>query len=198
MEPHERGSETEINGPGRMEAFSDGVMAIIITIMVLELKVPHDPTPGGLLELWPTFTSYALSFMLVAVYWMNHQRLLKHVRHASHAVLWWNLLLLFFLSLIPFATAFVGENHLETFPTAIYGLAMLLPALTYWGLHRAILAANPAGAASRTLGHRATRKNAIAIAVYVIGIALAPVQPALTMLAILAVAIMYFLPDAFT
>jgi uncharacterized membrane protein len=187
---------------GQWPATHGGVLrqriAITITIMVLELKVPHEPTPAGLLAIWPTFASYALSFLLIGVYWVNHHRLMKHVRHASHGVLWWTLLLPFFLSLIPFATAYMGENHLERFPTAVYGVAMLLPALTYWGLHRAIVAANPDAKESRTLGGGAERKNAIAIGIYGASIALAFVYPALTLAGILLVGIMYFLPNSFT
>ncbi|MFZ1631131.1 MAG: TMEM175 family protein, partial [Anaerolineae bacterium] len=107
---------------GRMEAFSDGVLAIIITIMVLELKVPHDATPNALIPLIPVVLSYVLSFVFVGIYWNNHHHLLQAIRHVDGAVLWANLHLLFWLSLIPFVTAWMGENQFAPWPVALYGV----------------------------------------------------------------------------
>jgi uncharacterized membrane protein len=129
-------------GKGRLEAFSDGVLAIIITIMVLELKVPHgtDADLGALTPLIPVFLSYALSFVYIGIYWNNHH----HMLHASHrvtgAMLWANLHLLFWLSLIPFTTAWMGENHFAPWPSALYGVVLLLAAIAYFILQQTIIA----------------------------------------------------------
>ena len=113
---------------GRLEAFSDGVLAIIITIMVLELKVPHGPTWQALRPLLPVFLSYVLSFVYVGIYWNNHHHLLQAVRRVNGAVLWANLHLLFWLSLVPFVTGWMGENHFATWPVAVYGVVLCWPA----------------------------------------------------------------------
>jgi uncharacterized membrane protein len=124
----------------RLEAFSDGVMAIIITIMVLELKVPHGEGTDVLMDLLPVFLSYVLSFLYVGIYWNNHH----HMLHASHrvtgAILWANLHLLFWLSLLPFATGWMGENHFGALPSALYGLVLLMAAIAYWILQQCIIA----------------------------------------------------------
>lgn len=126
-------------GKNRMEAFSDGVLAIIITIMVLELKVPHGDTAADLVPLVPVFLSYVLSFVYVGIYWNNHHHMLTTVRHVSGAILWANLLLLFCLSLFPFATAWMGENHLAPLPTAVYGVVCLAASLAYYLLQQLIV-----------------------------------------------------------
>ncbi len=115
----------------RMETFSDGVIAIIITIMVLELKVPHDPGPAALLPLVPVFLSYVLSFVFLGIYWNNHHHLLHAVQHVGGGVLWANLHLLFWLSLIPFATAWMGENHFAPWTLVLYGVVLLGAAIAY-------------------------------------------------------------------
>ena len=127
-------------GKGRLEAFSDGVIAIIITIMVLELKVPHGEALGDLIRLWPVFLSYVLSFVFVGIYWNNHHHLLHVATHVTAGVLWANLHLLFWLSLFPFATAWMGENHAAATPTAVYGLVLLMAAIAYYMLQRSIIA----------------------------------------------------------
>ena len=124
---------------GRLEAFSDGVLAIIITIMVLELKVPHYAGFSALTELWPTFLAYALSFIYVGIYWNNHHHLFKAAGHIDGHILWPNLHLLFWLSLIPFATGWMGENHFAPAPSAFYGFILLMAAIAYWLLQRALL-----------------------------------------------------------
>src|SRR3954447_14197852 len=124
----------------RLEAFSDGVLAIIITIMVLELKVPHGADLGALSSLVPVFSSYVLSFIYIGIYWNNHHHLLHSTRQVSGAILWANLHLLFWLSLLPFATAWMGENHVAPMPAAAYGLVLLMAAVAYFILQRAIIA----------------------------------------------------------
>jgi uncharacterized membrane protein len=123
----------------RLLAFSDGVIAVIITIMVLELKVPHDPSLGGLAAVTPVFLTYVLSFVYVSIYWNNHHHFFHLVRHVDGVVLWANMNLLFWLSLVPFATGWMGENHFAPVPTAAYGVAMLMPALAWYGLQLAII-----------------------------------------------------------
>src|SRR5439155_11173513 len=124
----------------RLEAFSDVVLAIIITIMVLELKAPHGVTLEALRPLMPAFSSYVLSFIYLAIYWNNHHHLLHTVNEVSAGILWANMHLLFWLSLFPFATAWIGENHVAPIPTACYGVVLLLAAVAYYILQRAIIA----------------------------------------------------------
>ena len=127
-------------GKSRLEAFSDAVLAIIITIMVLEMKVPHDAELESLEPLWPVFVSYVLSFVYLGIYWNNHHHMLHATQKVSGPVLWANLHLLFWLSLFPFATAWMGENHFAPAPTALYGIPLLMAAIAYWLLQRAIMA----------------------------------------------------------
>src|SRR5437870_3115698 len=124
----------------RLEAFSDGVLAIIITIMVLELKVPHGAEPVALQPLLPVFLSYVLSFIYVGIYWNNHHHLFQATKRVSGGILWANLHLLFWLSLFPFTTAWMGENHLAAIPTAVYGFVLLMAAIAYYVLQRTIIA----------------------------------------------------------
>ncbi len=124
---------------GRMEAFSDGVIAIIITIMVLELAVPHGDTPESLAPLVPFFLSYVLSFVILGIYWNNHHHMLQAARHVSGPILWSNLHLLFWLSLVPFVTGWMGENHFATWPVTLYGVVMLMAAIAYYILSRALI-----------------------------------------------------------
>jgi len=140
-------------GKGRLEAFSDGVLAIIITIMVLELKVPHGVDLDSLLPLMPSFLSYVLSFIYVGIYWSNHHHLLHAATHVSGGVLWANLNLLFWLSLFPFATGWMGENHFAPLPSAAYGLVLLMAAISYYLLQRRIIATDgPDSILKRALG----------------------------------------------
>ena len=127
-------------GKGRLEAFSDGVLAIIITIMVLELKVPHGDTVAALRPLVPVFLSYVLSFVYLGIYWNNHHHMLHACRKVSGAALWANLHLLFWLSLVPFVTGWMGENHFAPTPTALYGVVLLMAAMAYWILQRTLIA----------------------------------------------------------
>jgi len=127
-------------GKNRLEAFSDGVLAIIITIMVLELKVPHEADLHALEPLIPVFLSYVLSFLYVGIYWNNHHHMFHSTKHVSGGILWANLHLLFWLSLFPFSTAWMGENHLAPMPTAAYGVVLLMAAIAYYVLQQAIIA----------------------------------------------------------
>src|SRR5215471_4571222 len=124
----------------RLEAFSDGVLAIIITIMVLELKVPHGVEWHDLRPLLPVFFSYVLSYTYLGIYWNNHHHLLHTIKHVSGGILWANLHLLFWLSLFPFATDWIGENHIAPIPTAVYGIILLMAAIAYYILQRCIIA----------------------------------------------------------
>jgi uncharacterized membrane protein len=128
-------------GKTRLEAFSDGVLAIIITIMVLEMKVPHDASLSALIPLVPVFLSYVLSFLYVGIYWNNHHHMLHACTRVTGPVLWANLHLLFWLSLFPFATGWMGENHFAAIPSALYGFVLLAAAIAYWLLQQAIIAA---------------------------------------------------------
>ena len=136
-------------GKGRLEAFSDGVIAIIITIMVLELKVPHGASLSDLAPLVPVFLSYVLSFAYVGSYWNNHHHMLHTCKRVSGGVLWANLHLLFWLSLFPFATAWMGENHFAAVPSAAYGGVLLAAAIAYWILQQTIIASQGPGSALR-------------------------------------------------
>ncbi len=127
-------------GKNRMEAFSDGVLAIIITIMVLEMKVPHGADFAALRPLLPVFLTYVLSFIYLGIYWNNHHHMLHVTQHVSGAILWANLHLLFCLSLFPFVTGWMGENHFAAMPTALYGVVLLMAAVAYWILQQAIIA----------------------------------------------------------
>ncbi|MCU1278663.1 MAG: Integral rane protein [bacterium] len=159
-------------GKGRLEAFSDGVIAIIITIMVLELKVPHQPTWAALAERWPTFLSYLASFAFVGVYWGNHHHLVHTVRHVDPKIMWLNLHLLFWMSLIPFVTAWLGESRLAPVPTVSYGAIMLLAGLAYLFLQLAI-AAQQTEERHRQAHQRQQWKAYLAMVCYTTGLPLA-------------------------
>src|SRR5262244_742637 len=157
---------------GRLEAFSDGVIAIIITIMVLEMKVPHGDALKDLRPLLPVFLSYALSFLYVGIYWNNHHHLLHSARRVSGSILWANLHLLFWLSLIPFVTGWMGENHFERLPVALYGAVLLMAGAAYYILALALLKQHGRDSLlAAALGR--DFKGKISIALYAIGIPLA-------------------------
>lgn len=179
---------------GRMEAFSDGVLAIIITIMVLELKVPHGSDLASLKGILPVFLSYVLSFVYVGIYWNNHHHMLYTTRHVSGGILWANLHLLFWLSLFPFATAWMGENHLAAAPTAAYGCVMLMAALAYWLLQRAIIIRQgPQSILAAAIGR--DWKGKLSPALYAAAIPLAFVNPWLSISLYVLVALLWFIPD---
>lgn len=181
-------------GKSRIEAFSDGVIAIIITIMVLELKVPHGASFNDLIELSPVFISYVLSFIYVGIYWNNHHHLFHAVHEITGAVLWANLHLLFWLSLIPFTSGWMGENHFATAPVALYGANLFLCAIAYSVLVRMLTRnqhENPALA--EAIG--SDRKGWLSLALYLLGVALAFVHPWLGFAIYFGVAAIWFIPD---
>jgi uncharacterized membrane protein len=179
---------------GRMEAFSDGVIAIIITIMVLELKVPHGVEAGALRPLIPVFSSYVLSFVFLGIYWNNHHHLLQACRQVSGGVLWANLHLLFWLSLIPFVTGWMGENHFAPLPVASYGAVLLLSAIAYTILTRALLAHHaPDSALARAVGRDG--KGWVSLVVYVVAIPLALTYAWLACALYVGVAVLWLIPD---
>lgn len=181
-------------GTTRLEAFSDGVIAIIITIMVLELRVPHDPTIDALKPILPVFMSYVLSFVYVGIYWNNHHHMLHVTKHVDGVILWANLHLLFWLSLFPFATAWMGENHFEAVPTAVYGAVLLMAAIAYFVLARAIIhREGPNSALARAFGR--DWKGKISPVIYSVAIALSFINQWLAQVLFVAVAVMWLVPD---
>ena len=178
----------------RLEAFSDGVLAIIITIMVLELRAPHDASLNALRPLWPVFLSYVLSFVYVAIYWNNHHHMLHVTRRITGRVLWANMHLLFWLSLVPFVTAWMGENHFTSVPTAVYGLVLLMAAIAYWVLQRSILRAQEKGSVLEQAVGR-DFKGKISPFFYIAAILLAFVNPVISGVLYAAVALMWLIPD---
>ena len=178
----------------RLTAFSDGVIAIIITIMVLELKVPHGATFAALTELLPTFLSYVLSFIFIAIYWNNHHHLLHAAKRVNGTILWANMHLLFWLSLIPFATGWMGENNFAELPAAVYGVSMLMPAIAYYVLQGCIVRAN---GADRGLAEALGRdiKGKISFVICMAGIALAFVNHWLACVAYVLLASLWLIPD---
>jgi uncharacterized membrane protein len=179
---------------GRLEAFSDGVIAIIITIMVLEMKVPHGADLAALRPLLPVFLSYVLSYVNVGIYWNNHHHLLHAARHVSGGVLWANLLLLFWLSLFPFCTGWMGENHFTSLPTALYGVVLLMAAYSYLVLQRAIVAVDGASSPLAT-AVGADRKGLVSRLMYMAAIVVAFVRPWIAWALYVAVALLWFVPD---
>jgi len=179
----------------RLEAFSDGVLAIIITIMVLELKVPHDASLAALSRLWPVFVSYVLSFLYIGIYWNNHHHMIHVTRRVTGAILWANLHLLFWLSLLPFSTGWMGENQFARWPTVAYGVNLLACALAYFVLERRIIAAEGRdGPLARAMGR--DLKGKVSPLFYFAGIATAWLwQPAAGMAFFVMVALLWLVPD---
>jgi len=180
-----RQAATTQPAPERLAAFSDGVLAIIITIMVLDLKAPHDASLRALLDLWPTFFSYALTYLFVGVFWVNHHHLLHHTERADPMVIWANLLTLFFVSLIPFSTAYMAENRMDPFTTALYAGIFLLVTVAFM-----------TDARLRAMDRAARKRNWIALAAYAVAIPAGYLHPAVSLLINLGIAALYFVPDA--
>ncbi|HEY9647918.1 MAG TPA: TMEM175 family protein [Chroococcidiopsis sp.] len=178
----------------RLEAFSDGVLAIIITIMVLEIKVPHEPTLEALQPLIPIFLSYVLSFVFLGIYWNNHHHLLQATKYVNGAILWANLHLLFWLSLIPFATGWMGENNFATTPVALYGVILLFGAIAYFILTRALIS-HHGDSSEIAIALGKDFKGKISIVIYVLAIALSFVQAWVACLLYISVAVMWLIPD---
>ena len=181
-------------GKGRLEAFSDGVIAIIITIMVLELKVPHGTDLNALIPVVPVILSYVLSFIYVGIYWTNHHHMLHATERITGRALWANLHLLFWLSLVPFVTAWMDENHFAAAPVALYGLVLLMAALAYYLFARILIADNgPECKLARAFGK--DHKTLVSMAIYLIGIVASLWMPLFALTAYIAVAILWIVPD---
>ena len=177
-----------------MEAFSDGVIAIIITIMVLELKVPHGPDVAALFPLMPVFLSYALSFVFLGIYWSNHHHLLQAIKHVDGRVLWANLHLLFWLSLTPFVTAWMGENQFAAGPVALYGVVLPFAAVAYYILVQALIAVHGKDSVISSAVGR-DFKGKVSVLIYAAAILLCFVSPWISCALYVLVAIMWLVPD---
>lgn len=179
---------------GRLEAFSDGVIAIIITIMVLELKVPHGDRVDELVPLIPTFLSYVLSFVYVGIYWNNHHHLLHTSKVVTGTMLWANLHLLFWLSLFPFATGWMGENHFATAPTVLYGAVLLMAAIAYFLLEHAIMRAHGQDSILKQSVGR-DWKAKVSLAVYLLAVVVALRWSWIADAAFVTAALLWLIPD---
>ncbi len=181
-------------GKGRVEAFSDGVIAVIITIMVLEMKPPHGTELSALVPIWPVFVSYVLSFIYVGIYWVNHH----HLLHAAHKINGWvilaNLHLLFWLSLFPFMTGWVGENHFATVPVALYGVVLFMAAVAYTILVRTLIALHGNESLLATAIGRDIKGN-LSLALYLAGIGMSFVNNYAGFAIYCIVAVIWFIPD---
>jgi uncharacterized membrane protein len=178
----------------RLEAFSDGVLAIVITIMVLELRGPHDTSVGALRELLPVFLSYVLSFVYIGIYWNNHHHMLHVTRRVDGGVLWANLHLLFWLSLVPFVTGWMGENHFATVPVFAYGVVLLMAGIAYWALQTVILRREGADSVlAEALGP--DLKGKLSPVLYTLALLLALVNRWLACAIYVCVALMWLVPD---
>jgi uncharacterized membrane protein len=179
----------------RLEAFSDGVIAIIITVMVLELRTPRGTDPAALLPLAPVFLSYVLSFVNLGIYWNNHHHLFQAVEQVSGRVLWANLHLLFWLSLLPFATGWMGENSFATWPVVLYGADLLLAAVAYYILVRSLLALHgPQSTLAKALG--SDFKGKISVVFYLIAVVIAFLNAAIACAIYILVAAVWLIPDS--
>ena len=179
---------------GRLEAFTDGVIAILITIMILELKVPHEPTWSALGPMLPVFLAYVLSFVFLGIYWSNHHHMLQAAERVNGGVLWANLHLLFWLSLVPFVTSWMGENHYAAIPTAAYGVVLFCAAIAYYILQGAIVREQgPDSTIARALGSDV--KGKLSPLMYLSAIGLAFVRPWMADVLYAAVALMWLVPD---
>ncbi|WP_213982455.1 TMEM175 family protein [Sphingomonas sp. dw_22] len=183
-------------GVTRIEAFSDGVIAIIITIMVLEMKAPEEHGLEHLWTLWPVFLAYVLSYAYVAIYWVNHHRLFAHAAQVTNALVWSNIALLFALSLVPFATAYLGEQTFSREATLVYMSVMILPAFAYTWLQGVIRRTGKQDAASQDYHARMFRKSVAATVIYAGGIALALLSPWAGLACAALVAVLWFLPKS--
>ena len=181
-------------GKGRLEAFSDGVIAIIITIMVLEMKVPHGESLDSLFPLLPVFLSYVLSFVYVGIYWNNHHHMLHASSKVTGAVLWANLHLLFWLSLFPFATGWMGENHFAAMPSALYGVVLLMAACAYWILQQTIIASEGSASVLKSaIG--SDWKGKLSPIAYITAIVSTLVAPWVAQAIYVVVALIWLIPD---
>jgi uncharacterized membrane protein len=179
---------------GRMEAFSDGVFAVIITIMVLEMKAPNGTSLAALRPALPDFLTYILSFVYVGIYWNNHHHLMQAAQHVSGGILWANLHLLFWLSLTPFVTAWMGQNDFAPWPVALYGMVMLFAGTAYFILTRSLIARHGKDSTlAASIGD--DRKGKMSLVAYVVAIPLSFMQPWIACASYVAVAVMWLIPD---
>jgi uncharacterized membrane protein len=179
---------------GRLEAFSDAVIAIIMTIMVLELKVPHEATWAALHPLAPVFFSYAISFLMIGIYWNNHHHLLQATQYVNGRVLWANLHLLFWMSLIPFVTGWTGENNFAALPVACYGAVLLFSGIAYFVLTKTLVSHHGQDSAL-AIAMGKDFKGKISLLIYAVGIGVAFVQPWAAFMLYILVAIIWLIPD---
>lgn len=182
-------------GKSRLEAFSDGVIAILITILVLELKVPHSPDPHELLALAPVFAGYVLSFVFIAIYWSNHHHLLHTVHHVSGGIMWANSHLLFWLSLIPFTTGWMGEYPLTPWPVALYGVVLLMSGIAYALLTRCIVETHGGGEAELATAIGRDLKGKLSPVAYFLAIVFAFIAPVVSIAIYVLVALVWLVPD---
>jgi len=179
---------------GRLEAFSDGVLAIIITIMVLEMKAPEETTLEAFIPVIPIFVSYLISFIYVGTYWNNHHHLFQITEQVNGKVLWVNLLLLFCLSLVPFATSWIGENHIEPIPVAFYGIVLLMSGIAYGLLQKTIIQSHDDDHALKQMAGKNIKGN-ISFILYLIGIAFSFWEPWIGIACYVVVLCIWFIPD---
>lgn len=179
---------------GRLEAFSDGVLAIIITIMVLELKAPEEVTFGALIPKLPVFISYVVSFTYVGIYWNNHHHLLQITEKVNGKILWANLHLLFWLSLVPFATSWIGENHVESIPVAFYGFILMMSGIAFYLLSKVIIKTHGEDFALKQI-IKGDRKEVYSILIYLIGIIFSFISPWIGIISYIIPALMWLMPD---
>ena len=181
-------------GTQRLEAFSDGVLAIIITVMLLEIKVPHGDQLKDLAELTPTLLSYILSFVYIGIYWNNHHHMMHTVNKINGSIMWANMHLLFWLSLVPFATGWMGENHFSKWPMMLYGFCLLMSSIAYFILAQLLIKLHGKNSViGKAIGR--DKKGIISTTLYIVGIAIAFVSPWLSLLMYSVVAIIWFIPD---
>lgn len=181
-------------GKGRLETFSDGVLAIIITIMVLELKVPHGDDLISLKPLFPVFVSYLLSFIYIGIYWNNHHHMMHAVHHINGRVMWANMHLLLWLSLVPFVTGWMGENHFTTLPVAVYGFVLFMAGVAYYILaHSLVQLHGKNSTLAEALGK--DQKGIISVIIYAVAICLAFINAWISLALYTLVAAMWFIPD---
>ncbi|MBK6544513.1 MAG: DUF1211 domain-containing protein [Saprospiraceae bacterium] len=179
----------------RIEAFSDGVLAIIITIMVLEIKIPHSSNWDGLIHLIPIIISYLLSFIYIGIYWVNHHHLFHSISKVTSGILWSNLNLLFWLSLIPFSTGWMGENHFEPNTIAVYAVSLLMPAIAYYILQTAIMNCQLSPEAFAEAHQKQNTKGKISLVCYILAIPFAFIYSYLSGFLFILVAFMWIIPD---
>jgi uncharacterized membrane protein len=181
--------------PERLAAFSDGVIAVIITIMVLELRPPHDASMASLHELWPTFLSYVISYFFVGVVWINHHHLFRYVERVCPTIIWANIVFLFFVSLVPFVTAYLAENRLDSFTTALYALDCVLITISFNFLQGTIAREFGDEPQLQALARGSKRRNRLALVVYTLAIPVAYLRPYLALAMVFGITLMYFVPE---